>query len=37
MGRLQGRRHTGEAATLMGLQHHYRIGGAGPPVLYNIV
>jgi hypothetical protein len=27
---------TGEAATLMGLQHLYRIGGAGPLVLYNI-
>jgi hypothetical protein len=27
----------GEAATLMGLQHLYRIGGAGPSVLYNIV
>jgi hypothetical protein len=37
MGRLQGRRHTGLAATLMGLQHLYRIGDAGPPVLYNIV
>jgi hypothetical protein len=28
---------SGEAATLMGLQHVYRIGGAGPLVLYNIV
>jgi hypothetical protein len=27
----------GEAATLMGLQHLYRIGGACPLVLYNIV
>jgi hypothetical protein len=27
----------GEAATLMGLQHLYRIGSAGPLVLYNIV
>jgi hypothetical protein len=34
--RLQGRQHTGEAATLMGLQHLYRIGGAGTLVLYNI-
>jgi hypothetical protein len=29
-------RRPGEAATLMGLQHLYRIGGAGPLVLYNI-
>jgi hypothetical protein len=27
----------GEAAILMGLHYLYRIGGAGPPVLYNIV
>jgi hypothetical protein len=31
------RRRPGEAATLMGMQHLYRIGGAGPSVLYNIV
>jgi hypothetical protein len=27
---------TGEATTLMGMQHLYRIGGADPLVLYNI-
>jgi hypothetical protein len=45
-GGTQGRRHQGRCTpvtimgrtpvTLMGLQHLYRIGGAGPIILYNL-